>query len=82
MSSFCLGCGNSMAEGEQLCRACGRDAQAGAATPVPDPAMKITETIYVDWRFNDPPVSVLPTLEALVRLVRAAVKDVRREASL
>jgi hypothetical protein len=41
-----------------------------------------TETIYVDWRFVDPPVSVLPTLEALARLVREAVEDIRREAQL
>jgi hypothetical protein len=39
-------------------------------------------TTYVDWRFNEPPVSVLPTLEALVRHVRAAVKDIRSEAQL
>jgi len=40
------------------------------------------ETIYVDWRFVDPSVSVLPTLESLARLTRAAVRDVRRKASL
>ena len=37
MSSFCLGCGNSLAEGEQFCGACGRDSQAGAAVPPVDP---------------------------------------------
>jgi hypothetical protein len=41
-----------------------------------------TETIYVLWRFNNPAVSVLPTLEALATLVRAAVEDVRSEAQL
>lgn len=41
-----------------------------------------TETIYVDWRFVDPAVPVLPTLEALGRLVASAVKDVRRVAGL
>jgi hypothetical protein len=50
--------------------------------PVPHPSQTVTETIYVDWRFKDPPVSVLPTLEALARLVRDAVEDVRREAKL
>lgn len=34
MSSFCLGCGNSLAEGERFCEACGRDSQAVAAPPV------------------------------------------------
>jgi len=37
VSSFCLGCGNSLAEGEQFCGACGRDSQAGAAVPPVDP---------------------------------------------
>ena len=36
MSSFCLGCGNSLAEGERFCGACGRDSQAGAGV-APDP---------------------------------------------
>lgn len=40
------------------------------------------ETIYVDWRFVDPDVPVLPTLEALGRLVASAVNDVRRVAGL
>lgn len=50
--------------------------------PVPHPSQTVTETIYVDWRFKDPALSVLPTLEALVRLVRAATDDVRSEAQL
>lgn len=37
MSSFCLGCGNSMPEGERYCGACGRDAQAGANVAAVDP---------------------------------------------
>lgn len=37
MSSFCLGCGNSLAEGEQFCGACGRDSQAGAGVATVDP---------------------------------------------
>ncbi len=40
------------------------------------------QLVYVDWRFVDPPLSVLPTLEALATLVRDAVEDVRREAQL
>ncbi|HKV79164.1 MAG TPA: DUF4190 domain-containing protein [Candidatus Sulfotelmatobacter sp.] len=37
MSSFCLGCGNSLAEGEQFCGACGRDSLAGAGVARVDP---------------------------------------------
>ena len=37
MSSFCLGCGNSMAEGERYCAACGRDSQADASVAAVDP---------------------------------------------
>jgi hypothetical protein len=40
------------------------------------------ETVYVDWRFNDPEVSVLPTLATLAGLVRGAVEDINREAQL
>ena len=36
MSSFCLGCGNSLAEGERFCSSCGRDA-AGPVSPPSDP---------------------------------------------
>ncbi len=39
MSSFCLGCGNSMAEGERFCGICGRDSAAGATVPRIDPAV-------------------------------------------
>jgi len=38
MSSFCLGCGQSLAEGEQFCSSCGRDVSAAASPPV-DPAV-------------------------------------------
>ena len=38
MSSFCLGCGKNLAEGERFCSGCGRDSQA-AATPPVDPAV-------------------------------------------
>ena len=38
MSSFCLGCGNSMAAGERFCGICGRDSLAGSA-PAVDPAV-------------------------------------------
>ena len=37
MSSFCLGCGNSIAEGERYCGVCGRDSQAGTSIPAVDP---------------------------------------------
>jgi len=39
VSSFCLGCGNSLAGGERFCATCGRDSQAGAAVPPVDPAV-------------------------------------------
>jgi type IV pilus assembly protein PilA len=35
VSSFCTGCGNSMAQGERFCRACGRDSAAPAPTVPP-----------------------------------------------
>jgi Domain of unknown function (DUF4190) len=38
MSSFCLGCGKSLAEGERFCSSCGRDSLAAACPPV-DPAV-------------------------------------------
>jgi len=46
------------------------------------PPLRVQRIVYVDWQFVDPPVSVLPTLQAIVRLTRAAVKDIRREANL
>ncbi|MFZ0731989.1 MAG: DUF4190 domain-containing protein [Candidatus Sulfotelmatobacter sp.] len=39
MSSFCLGCGNSLAEGERYCGICGRDSQASPASPPVDPSV-------------------------------------------
>jgi hypothetical protein len=39
MSSFCLGCGNSMSEGERFCGICGRDSLAALAEPAVDPAV-------------------------------------------
>jgi hypothetical protein len=38
MSSFCLGCGNGLSEGERFCGICGRDSLATSARPV-DPAV-------------------------------------------
>ena len=37
MSSFCVACGNSIAEGERFCAACGRDSQGAAGLPAIDP---------------------------------------------
>jgi len=37
VSSFCLGCGNSLTEGERFCAACGRDSQAGTSVAAIDP---------------------------------------------
>jgi Domain of unknown function (DUF4190) len=39
LSSFCLGCGNGLTEGERFCGVCGRDSQAGAAAPAVDPGV-------------------------------------------
>ncbi|MGP0017674.1 MAG: DUF4190 domain-containing protein [Candidatus Sulfotelmatobacter sp.] len=39
MSSFCLGCGNGMAEGERFCGVCGRDALAASTGRAVDPAV-------------------------------------------
>lgn len=39
MSSFCLGCGNSMVVGERFCPVCGRDREVGASAPRIDPAV-------------------------------------------
>jgi len=37
MTSFCLNCGKSIAEGERFCGSCGWDSQAGSAVPRIDP---------------------------------------------
>lgn len=50
--------------------------------PVSSPTQVVTETIYVGWKFTDPPVPVLPTLEALGRLVHDAVTEIRQAAGL
>ncbi len=39
MSSFCLGCGNSMLEGQRFCEVCGRDSQADSSKALIDPAV-------------------------------------------
>jgi hypothetical protein len=39
VSSFCLGCGKSLTEGEQFCSNCGRDASASPAAPKIDPSI-------------------------------------------
>lgn len=50
--------------------------------PAPHPGLSVTKVMYVDWRFIDPPRSVLLTLQALARSVRETVVDVRTAASL
>lgn len=54
----------------------------GTQLPVPSPMQQVTETVYVGWRFLNPKVDVLPTLESLGRLVAEAVNDVRDAAAL
>ena len=49
--------------------------------PFGDP-VTTRHVVYVDWRFADPPISVLPTLQDLSRLVRDAVREVRQVAAL
>jgi len=53
-------------------------------TQRPQPSRRITaqEIVIVEWQFADPPVPVLPTLEALARQVREAVAELRQAASL
>jgi hypothetical protein len=50
--------------------------------PAPNPAVAVTSVRYIDWRFVDPPTSVLRTLQSLARLVREAVADVETVATL
>ncbi len=49
--------------------------------PMGDPATT-TVTRIAQWLFVDPPVAVLPTLEALVNQVDDAVRDIHYEAAL
>jgi len=60
----------------------GRPVDPTTLAPLDGGPKPYQETIYVDWRFVDPPVSVLPTLEALADHVREAVEDIRGEAQL
>ena len=48
--------------------------------PPPDSGITIDRRVLVDWRFNDPPIPVRRTLQALARQVREAVHDVRSSA--
>lgn len=58
----------------------------GSTNTIFDPSTAGVPTVecvvYIDWRFTNPDVSVLATLDALAMLVRAAVEDVRSEAAL
>lgn len=50
--------------------------------PIPDPRLRVTETVYIDWLFTDPPVLVRQTLHSLAAVVRVAVEDIRSTAGL
>jgi hypothetical protein len=68
-----------MGEGASITMGPGADIRGGG-TSIREVQPK--QMVYIDWLFVDPPVSVLGTLEALARLVRATVQDIHREASL
>ncbi|MCA1708816.1 MAG: hypothetical protein LC808_38275, partial [Actinobacteria bacterium] len=53
----------------------------GTMRPMGDPATTSVK-VFVHWQFVDPPVPVLPTLEALVSQTEAAVTDIHHEAAL
>lgn len=44
--------------------------------PIPHPSQTVTETIYVDWLFEDPPLSALGTLERIQDALPSLVDDV------
>jgi hypothetical protein len=46
------------------------------------PAGTYTETIFVDWKFVDPPVPVRGTLTEIARIAHEATSDIRHEARL
>ena len=50
--------------------------------PIGGGSKPYTETIYVDWRFVEPDVSVLPTLETLADLGHTTVDEVRHAIDL
>lgn len=85
MSSFCLGCGNSRAEGERFCPVCGRDAQAGVAAPRLDPAVacglspetsgKATFSLICGLLFILPPVSLTAVIFG-----HLALSDIKKSA--
>jgi hypothetical protein len=44
--------------------------------PVPSPTQTVTETTYVDWLFEEPPLSALNTLEGIQKELPQLVEDV------
>jgi Domain of unknown function (DUF4190) len=85
LSSFCLGCGNSMAEGERFCSACGRDAQTGVAVPLIDPGVafgfspetsgKAIFSLICGLLFIVPPASLMAVIFG-----HLAISDIRKSA--
>jgi hypothetical protein len=54
----------------------------GTQRPVPSPTQTVTETVYVDWLFEDPHVSVLATLERIQSSLPALIDDVLTASGL
>lgn len=85
MSSFCLGCGNSLAEGERFCPACGRDSQTGASVPRIDPGVafglapetsgKAIFSLVCGLLFIIPPASVMAVIFG-----HLAISDIKKAA--
>lgn len=85
MSSFCLGCGNSMGEGERFCSVCGRDGQTGTAVRQIDPGVafglspetsgKAIFSLICGLLFIIPPASLMAVIFG-----HLAVSDIRKSA--
>jgi hypothetical protein len=50
--------------------------------PVPSPTQTVTEIVYVDWLFQEPPLSALQTLMKIQESLPPLVDDVLASAGL
>ncbi len=85
MSSFCLGCGNGLAEGERFCGVCGRDAQVGVAVPAVDPGVSFGLAPETSGKAIFSVVSgalffVLPFAAAAIIFGHWSLSDIRKSA--
>lgn len=84
MSSFCLGCGNSLAEGERFCGVCGRDCQGGTVRQV-DPGVAFGLAPETSGKAIFSVVSgalffVLPFAAAAIVFGHWSLSDIRKSA--